>query len=171
MRRPRARASRRCRKPSARASSRLTRLATGHQAWSLREIGTELRMAGEPARRASHRLLVLLVDEAVDGTLEPAQDRGAHVEALPEPQQGAMGALGLERDRPREPGAQHDVVIAAPGDDVPDQLEGFPAPPEGQGIDDLAQESVALGVAGPEDLDVEYRGRVLFPQVVALEEG
>src|SRR5262249_24252196 len=137
---------------------------------SLDQVGTELGMAREPRGGPPHRLLVLLVDEAIDRSLEPAQQRGAHVEALAEAQARVVRALGLERDGAGEARPQHDVVVPLAWSHVLHQLEGLPPAAEGGRIDDRAHQPVARGVAGPDDLDVEHGGGVLLPQVVALEE-
>src|SRR5262249_38900499 len=91
-------------------------------------------------------------------------------EALAEAQPGAVRPLRLEHDGTGETRAEHDVVVALARSHVLHQLVRLAAPPEGERIDHLAQQPVAVRIARPHDLDVEHRGCVLPPQVVALEE-
>src|SRR5262249_27912814 len=110
------------------------------------QVGSELGMTREPGRGAAHRLLVLLVDEAIDRPLEPAQHRGPHVEALAEAQPRVVRPLRLEHDGTGETRAEHDVVVALARSHVLHQLVRLAAPPEGERIDHLAQQPVAVRI-------------------------
>src|SRR5262245_31607505 len=66
------------------------------------EIGTEVGMRRQPRRRPADRFLVLPVDVAIDRTLEPAQHRRGHVEALAKPHPGPVRAEPLQRRRARQ---------------------------------------------------------------------
>src|SRR5207237_1995303 len=83
---------------------------------------------------------------------------------------GAVRRERLERHRPAEAGAQHHVFVAGIGADVLHELERLAAATERERVDDAAEEAVAVGVAGPDDVHVEDGRRVLFPEIVALEE-
>src|SRR5580765_3664081 len=108
------------------------------------ELGMELRMALEPRGRASHGLLVLLVDEPVDPALEPAQHGRLHVEALAEAEARAVRPDRLERDGAGQARADHEVVVADAGLHVPYELVRLAPSPERQRIDDAAEETVPL---------------------------
>src|SRR5262249_9548298 len=109
----------------------------------LDEVGPDLRMAREPRRRSLHGLLVLLVDEAIDRTLEPAQHRSPHVEALAEAETRPVRTLRLERDGAGEARAQHDVIVSLARPHGLHQLEGLAAPSAGKRINHPAQPSPA----------------------------
>ena len=69
----------------------------------------------------------------------------------------------------RLPG-EHRVGVAALGLDLAHELEGAPAPPEGQPVDHAPQETVARGVARVDHLDREDHRRVLGPARVVLHQ-